>query len=348
MLLTQPDFKGSDSQPRKICHLKHYEITEEITPDLQIQSYTGPKKPSMPINHVCVPPLKILAQQSIRHARASNLDFQFLNTIVTDPSTPEFSGFNTQFMREHNQTPNPASKAVYTPLIDMTPSDPATIMTAMMEAQKLTKRTGQTFKIMTEDQQLYRVMINVLWAYPEMFTNFIPRLGGMHLLMSFVGSVGTLMAGSGLEEVLKSVFGGVSRMLTGKTFPQNIRALRMVVEEILHSTLDNADNYNYLMTILEVKATESKTTKLWVENLIKPVFIMMLFVRAEREADWILHLWAVSRMLPYFFAAGHVYYAWYGLYYLKSMRCLPSEVEEKFFKGEHVMRHNWAMEWHVV
>ena len=78
---------------------------------------------------------------------------------------------------------------------------------------------------------------------------FIPRLGGMHLLMSFVGSVGTLMAGSGLEEVLKSAFGGVSRMLTGKTFPQNIRALRMVVEEILHSTLDNADNYNDLMTI---------------------------------------------------------------------------------------------------
>ena len=86
----------------------------------------------------------------------------------------------------------------------------------------------------------------------------------------------------------------------------------MVVEEILHSTLDNADNYNDLMTILEVKATESK---LWVENLIKPVFIMMLFVRAEREADWILHLWAVSRMLPYFFAAGHVNYARYGLYY---------------------------------
>ena len=142
MLLTQPDFKGSDSQPRKICRLKHYEITEEITPDLQIQSYTGPKKPSMPINQIkhCVPPLKILAQQSIRHARASNLDFQFLKTIVTDPNTPEFSGFNTQFMREHNQTPNPATKAVYTPLIDMTPSDPATIMTAMMEAQKLTKR----------------------------------------------------------------------------------------------------------------------------------------------------------------------------------------------------------------
>ena len=79
MLLTQPDFKGSDSQPRKICRLKHHEITEEITPDLQIQSYTGPKKPSMPINQIkhCVPPLKILAQQSIRHARASNLVSNF-------------------------------------------------------------------------------------------------------------------------------------------------------------------------------------------------------------------------------------------------------------------------------
>ena len=43
----------------------------------------------------------------------------------------------------------------------------------------------------------------------------------MHTLMSFVGSVGALMGNSGLEEVLKAAFGGVTRMLTGKNFPQN-------------------------------------------------------------------------------------------------------------------------------
>ena len=43
--------------------------------------------------------------------------------------------------------------------------------------------------------------------------NVIMRLGRMHSLMSFVGSIGTLMAENGLAEVMSAVFGGV----TGKT-----------------------------------------------------------------------------------------------------------------------------------
>ena len=54
----------------------------------------------------------------------------------------------------------------------------------------------------------------------------------MHTLMSFVGSVGALMGNSGLDEVLKAAFGGVTRMLTGKNFPQNTETLRMVAEEL--------------------------------------------------------------------------------------------------------------------
>jgi hypothetical protein len=90
----------------------------------------------------------------------------------------------------------------------------------MVEEQKLTKHTGQVYTVFTADQQLYRVMFDVMWIYPELFCNFIPQLGGMHLLMSFVGCVGVLMANSGLEEVLKAAFGGVARMLTGKNNPQ--------------------------------------------------------------------------------------------------------------------------------
>ena len=65
----------------------------------------------------------------------------------------------------------------------------------------------------------------------------------------------------------------------------------------------------------------------------------MRFVRAEREADWPLHLEAFREMMPYYFAAGHVHYARYGLYYLRSMEALPQEVLEAFMRGEHVMRH---------
>lgn len=128
-------------------------------------------------------------------------------------------------------------------------------------------------------------------------------------------------------------------MLTGKKFPQNVRVLRIVCEEMLQKSVLESKTFEDLIATLEIKASQSKTTKLWLDCFIKPVFIMMLFVRAEREAEWLLHLVTVKSMMPYFNAAGHINYARYGLYYLRSMESLPPEVLLKFRNGEHVMRH---------
>lgn len=193
----------------------------------------------------------------------------------------------------------------------MVPSDPDTIMTAMVESQRMTRECGQSITVFTNDQQLYKVAVNVMWVYPDLFQSFVPRLGGMHTLMSLVGAVGMLMNNSGLEEVLSSAFGGVSKMLSGKKYPQNVRALRLVTEELLRSVIMDTESHAHLMSTLDELSTASRTAKMWVENLIKPVFIMMLFVRAEREGDWPLHLAAVTMMIPYFFASSHANYARY-------------------------------------
>ena len=47
------------------------------------------------------------------------------------------------------------------------------------------------------------------------------------------------MKGSGLEEILKFSFAGVPKLLSGKKFPQNIRALRIVTEEVLKPVFHN-------------------------------------------------------------------------------------------------------------
>ena len=125
---------------------------------------------------------------------------------------------------------------VYLPLIDTAPADPSTIKTAMLKAKRITESMGQEYVIFTADQQLYRIDVYVLWENQTMFNNFYLRLGGMHLLMSYVGCIGTLMAESGIVEILSAAFDGV-KMLTGKKFPHNIRALRMLVEELLKPVL---------------------------------------------------------------------------------------------------------------
>ena len=160
--------------------------------------------------------------------------------------------------------------ANYLPLIDMIPSDPDT----MMQAKKFTENTGQKYVVFTCDLQLYRVALQILWVYPKKFQNVILRLGGMHALMSFIGCVGTLMAESGLSEILDGTFAGVSKMLLGKKFPQNVRALRLVAEELLRKIIRNTEIRcaDDLLFALEKLSERSKTSELWVDRLIKPVF----------------------------------------------------------------------------
>ena len=95
-----------------------------------------------------------------------------------------------------------------------------------------------------------------------------------------------------------------------------------------------------LQHALNDTASHSRTAKLWVNCVIKPVFTIMKYVRADREADWPLHLASVHEMMPLFFAASHFNYARYGLYSLREMEAMPTVVRQHVVKGEHTMHHN--------
>ena len=76
------------------------------------------------------------------------------------------------------------------------------MLTTMVEFQRLTNLTRQVYTIFTNDQKLYRTVVNVTWTYPAQFQNFILRIGGMHTLMNFAGAVGVLMSDTELESIL--------------------------------------------------------------------------------------------------------------------------------------------------
>ena len=328
-----------------IRRLRKEDMKQDIIPNIPVYSYHGPKKPAMPPKEAkrTVLPLRLLVQQSISVQHAQMKDFLFLKNILGPNCTvPDYSGYNTMLSRQQGHALRDRTFTVYTPLIDMVPSDPTTMMTAMVEAQRLTHLTGQNITVYTNDQQLYRVAVNIAWVYPDLFHNFIPRLGGMHILMNFVGAIGHLMENSGLEEVLKSAFAGIPRMLSGKKFPQNTRALRLVVEEVLRDIMLEAKDYSDLIQILDMKASISRTSKHWIQNLIKPVLIIMTFVRAEREGDWSLHLWSVRHVCCWSCKLCTIW-----LYYLRSMERMPKTILTKFLKGDHVMRHQPGL-WNCI
>ena len=75
------------------------------------------------------------------------------------------------------------------------------------EAQQVTHFMGQDYVVFTSAQQLYRVALHVIWNEPALFKNEYLCLGGMNDLMSFIGSIGTLMENTGLLELHTGPFG---------------------------------------------------------------------------------------------------------------------------------------------
>lgn len=55
--------------------------------------------------------------------------------------------------------------------------------------------------------------------------NMVCRLGGFHTMMSFLGSIGSMMKGSGLEEALENIYGpnAVTHMTSGKAVSRALR-----------------------------------------------------------------------------------------------------------------------------
>ena len=169
-----------------------------------MQFFKGPKKSPVPksFSPIHAYPLKVLCKQVVLSCRTKEEDFEFIKSSLTNDKVPDYNGFNTQRTRL-----KPKIKVVFTPLLDRAPSDPSTMLTTMAEAARISHEAGQSVTVFTADQQLYRVALDILWAYETRFTNFVPRIGGMHWFISFVGCIGVLVKNSGLLSWLKSTFG---------------------------------------------------------------------------------------------------------------------------------------------
>ena len=93
--------------------------------------------------------------------------------------------------------------------MDIKPADSSSLLTVLRKCLDLIQNSNQDYVIITNDLQLYKDVAKLKFYSPHSFSKVISRLGGMHMIMSFVGCIGNLMAGSGLEDILGSAFGGV-------------------------------------------------------------------------------------------------------------------------------------------
>ena len=85
--------------------------------------------------------------------------------------------------------------------------EPVHTLQMQYHCMQITKTTieavnpGQT-PVDVSDQPVYALIKEVQWRYPELFTNYFPMMGALHIEQIFLVLHGQLIHGSGLHEVL--------------------------------------------------------------------------------------------------------------------------------------------------
>ncbi|CAC5362573.1 unnamed protein product [Mytilus coruscus] len=148
---------------------------------------------------------------------------------------PSWSGFMQ--MVQKGEYPG-QSAFTFLPMIDMDPSDLSCIYSTLKFICSQAKSYGVK-AIVTFDQPLYWKALTIITneSTTSELQSIILRLGGFHSEMSFLGSIGQLMSGSGLNEVLETVYSAnaVGHM-TGKAVARAVRE-HLLVDTTLNALL---------------------------------------------------------------------------------------------------------------
>lgn len=250
---------------------------------------------------------------------------------------PSWFGYNEYITSELSGFAQ--TKTTPLPFINLDPGNDSTIYTALSFTASQCKELDQEIGFVTFDQPLYIKAVKIVKSADSSsdISKLVVRLGGFHLLMSFLGTIGHIMNGSGIEELYNTVYAKntVVHMMSGHAYSRSLRGCLLAQEALSHLIVENKiqftdEELSYLESIFETFDAcdtdvlddpllskinsnfnaefrkwkqKSKTAKLWIQ-FWEMVQIVKDFIKAERTGDWKLHLLCVRKMLPYFHAAG--------------------------------------------
>lgn len=267
------------------------------------------------------------------------------------------------------------------PMVDLKPTDASCIYSTLLFVVQQAKQLQLPAAVITFDQQLWIKAVDIAAATG---LDIVCRLGGFHIIKSFLGAIGTVMAGSGLEELLGTVYGpdtvvamlnghAVSRAVRGHLLVQGALVVKLLqtipdidlgeidklITDVDTRKVDSADcsllddeslkQIEAALNDIKTKLTAaSRTAKLWT-RYIDYVQVLKLFLLAERTSNWHLHLKCIHDMLNLFAATGHNNYYKSCRLYLQLMLNLPNShpwLHEMFAScGLHSVRRTEGRYW---
>ena len=147
-------------------------------------------------------------------------------------SHPGWTGYMTDVSKGYYPG---KSNVTMLPIIDLDPNDMSCIYSTLMFVIGQAKDLNIHTPVVTFDQPLWVKANEISLA---LGLDIVVVLGGFHTLMSFMGSIGSIMAGSGLSEAMNTVYGAdvVKHISSGKAIARSLRG-NFLVESVLTNSL---------------------------------------------------------------------------------------------------------------
>ena len=115
----------------------------------------------------------------------------------------------------------------FLPILDLDPNDMTCVYSVLLHVQNQARQLTIPTPIITFDLPLWLKATETINAKS---LQIVTILGGFHLLMSYMGSLGTVMRGSGLSEALQEIYGtnAVKHVISGKAIARALRGHLLV------------------------------------------------------------------------------------------------------------------------
>ena len=138
-------------------------------------------------------------------------------------SCTNWSGFMQSITCNINDGIHRKDRISFLPIIDLNPSDENCIYSTLLFVCEEAKKLKIGVPSVTFDQPLWLKASGII---KEAQLDIVCRLGGFHTMMSFLGSIGQLMKGSGLETLFGEVYAEhtVVHLMSGKAISRALRA----------------------------------------------------------------------------------------------------------------------------
>jgi len=154
----------------------------------------------------------------------------------------------------------PLSTVNILPILDLKPTDLSCIYTTLLFVRDQAKKLN-TVPSVTFDQPLYIKAVDICIAENLCV---VCRLGGFHTLMNFLGAVGHVMKGSGLEEIMGLLYrtNTVGHVLSGKAFARSVKG-HFIIHDALMQLL--------LLTVLKDRYEADRNQLFCADDVIAAV-----------------------------------------------------------------------------